>query len=56
MIIMDGNLFIAQRVEETENGEKVIKYYSIRDKKFRAYERDVDEVIGYIACVENRQE
>ena len=56
LIIIDGNLFIAQRTEETENGEKVIKYYSIRDKKFRAYEKDVDEVIGYIACVENRQE
>ena len=45
LIRTDGNLFIAKR--KTENGN--IKYYSIRDGKFRLNENEVDEVIGYIA-------
>lgn len=46
LIRTDGNLFIAKR--RVENG--LVKYYSMRDGKFRLNEDDVDEVIGYIAC------
>ena len=46
LIRTDGNLFLAKRM--VENG--IAKYYSIRDRKFRLNEDDVDEVIGYIAC------
>ena len=34
--------------EAVENG--LVKYYSIRDGKFRLNENDIDEVVGYIAC------
>lgn len=50
LIRTDGNLFIAKR--KVEKG--LVKYYSIRDGKFRLNEDDVDEVIGYIACKINR--
>ena len=46
LIRTDGNLFIAKR--KVENG--LVKYYSIRDGKFRLNENDIDEVVGYIAC------
>ena len=46
IIKTDGNLFIAKR--KVENG--LVKYYSIRDGKFRLNENDIDEVVGYIAC------
>ena len=46
LIRTDGNLFLAKR--KIENG--IAKYYSIRDGKYRIDEKDVDEVIGYIAC------
>lgn len=46
LIRTDGNLFIAKR--KAENG--LVRYYSIRDGKFRLNEDDVDEIIGYIAC------
>ena len=45
LIRTDGNLFIAKR--KIEDG--IVKYYSIRDDKFRLNESEVDEVIGYIA-------
>ena len=45
LIRTDGNLFLAKR--KVENG--LVKYYSIRDGKFRLNEDNVDEVIGYIA-------
>ena len=45
LIRTDGNLFLAKR--RVENG--IIKYYSIRDGKFRLNESEIDEVIGYIA-------
>lgn len=45
LIRTDGNLFLAKR--KIENG--IVKYYSIRDGKFRLNEDNVDEVIGYIA-------
>ena len=35
-------------MEKVENG--LVKYYSIRDGKFRLNENDIDEVVGYIAC------
>ena len=46
LIRTDGNLFIAKR--KIENG--IVKYYSIRDGKFRLNEDDIDELVGYIAC------
>ena len=46
LIRTDGNLFLAKR--KVENG--LVKYYSIRDGKFRLNEDDIDEVVGYIAC------
>ena len=49
LIRTDGNLFIAKR--KVENG--IVKYYSIRDGKFRLSEDEVDEVIGYIPVVIN---
>lgn len=45
LIRTDGNLFLAKR--KVENG--LVKYYSIRDGKFRLNEEDIDEVVGYIA-------
>lgn len=45
LIRTDGNLFLAKR--KVENG--LVKYYSIRDRKFRLNEDDIDEVVGYIA-------
>lgn len=39
--------FIVKRTVE----DGVSKYYSIRDGKYRIEEKDVDELIGYIACV-----
>ena len=46
LIRTDGNLFLAKR--KVENG--LVKYYSIRDGKFRLNENDIDEVVGYVAC------
>ena len=46
LLRIDGQLRIAKR--KVENG--IAKYYSIRDGKYRIDEKDVDEVIGYIAC------
>ena len=46
LIRTDGNLFLAKRKVENRNA----KYYSIRDGKYRIDEKDVDEVIGYVAC------
>lgn len=47
-VVRAGNyLFIIQRI--VENG--VAKYYSIRDGKYRIDESEVDELIGYIACI-----
>ena len=45
LIRTDGNLFLAKR--KAKNG--IVKYYSIRDGKFRLNEEDIDEVVGYIA-------
>lgn len=45
LIRIDGNLFLAKR--KVENG--LVKYYSMRDGKFRLNEDDIDEVVGYIA-------
>ena len=45
LLRIDGQLRIAKR--KVENGSA--KYYSIRDGKFRIDEKDVDEVIGYVA-------
>ena len=45
LIRTDGNLFLAKR--KVKNG--LVKYYSIRDGKFRLNEDDIDEVVGYIA-------
>ena len=49
LIRTDGNLFIAKR--KVKNG--IVKYYSIRDGRFRLSEDEVDEVIGYIPVVIN---
>lgn len=46
LLRIDGQLRIAKR--KIENG--IAKYYSIRDGKYRIDEKDVDEVIGYVAC------
>ena len=46
LLRIDGQLRIAKR--KVENG--IAKYYSIRDGKYRIDEKDVDEVIGYVAC------
>lgn len=43
LIRVDNNLFIS-RIKNK-------KYYSIRDGKFRLNKNEVDEIIGYIACV-----
>ena len=47
LLRIGGCLFIAKR--RIENG--VAKYYSIRDGKYRIDEKDVDEVVGYIATI-----
>lgn len=45
LIRMNGLLHIAKR--KTESGN--VKYYSIRDGKYRVNESDIDELIGYVA-------
>lgn len=47
VILLDDNIFIAKR--QVEDG--IVKFYSIRDKKFRVLESECQEVIGYIAAV-----
>ena len=49
LIRIDGYLYIANR--KIENG--IAKYYSIRDGRYRIDEKDVDEVVGYVAYVIN---
>lgn len=49
LLRIDGQLRIAKR--KIEN--RIAKYYSIRDGKFRINEEDVDEVVGYVAYVLN---
>ena len=50
VIIYGNNIFIARR-SAYKNTEGEYEYYSIRDGKFRCYERDLDEIVGYIAYV-----
>lgn len=45
LILINGILHIARR--KSENG--IVKYYSIRDGKYRVHEKDIDELIGYVA-------
>lgn len=45
LIRINGILHIAKR--KSESG--IVKYYSIRDKKYRVDETDIDELIGYVA-------
>nr|DAI43920.1 MAG TPA: Helix-turn-helix XRE-family like protein [Caudoviricetes sp.] len=45
LIRIGGILYVVKRKEE--NGK--IKYFSIRDNKFRFYKTDIDEEIGYVA-------
>lgn len=47
VVFSSGSIWILQR--KIENGK--IKYFSIRDGKFRANEEDIDEVLGYIVDV-----
>lgn len=47
LIRMNGLLHIAKR--RVENG--IAKYYSIRDGKFRVEEKDINELVGYVAYV-----
>lgn len=47
LIRIGGCLYVAKR----RNENKKIKYYSIRDNKFRFFEKDIDEEIGYIAKI-----
>lgn len=47
LIQMNGLLHIAKR--KIENG--VAKYYSIRDGKFRVEEKDINELVGYVAYI-----
>ena len=46
VIICANNVFVARRCPVGNHG-----YASIRDGKFRCYEKDVDDVIGYVAYV-----
>lgn len=46
-----GYLYFGHRKEETENGQKVIKLYSLKDNTFRAYEEQVNQIIGYVADI-----
>ncbi len=47
IVLNDNSIFIAKR--KVEDG--VAKYYSIRDDRFRLYEEEIDEIIGYVSCV-----
>ena len=49
LVFSSGMFWILTRSEEIEDGNKVVKYYSIRDGKFRCYEEEVDELVGYVA-------
>jgi len=46
VLIYGDNFFIAHR---QDNGSRGAEYHSIRDGKFLVNEKDVDDVIGYIA-------
>ena len=47
VVIFYGKIYIGKRVVE----DGVAKLYSIRDVKFRAYESELDSVIGYVVDV-----
>lgn len=50
VIIFGGFMWLAKRKEVMDEfGNKVPKYFSIRDGKFRVDECDVEEVVGYVA-------
>ena len=49
LVFSSGMFWILTRSEEIEDGEKVVKYYSVRDGKFRCYEEQIDELVGYVA-------
>lgn len=48
IIIYGDNVFIARR---SPCGNSKFEYVSIRDKRFRCSESDIDNVIGYVALV-----
>lgn len=51
IIIYGNNVFIARR-NHCGNGK--FEYVSIRDNRFRCFESDIDNVIGYVALVINQ--
>lgn len=55
VIEKSGYVWIAFRREEWEDGVRKIKYYSIRDKKFRCYADAIDCEIGYVAAVHTKE-
>ncbi len=54
VILYYDKLFIVMRSQKIENGEKIVEYTGIRDKKFIVKENEVDEIIGYVADVYNK--
>jgi hypothetical protein len=45
LVMCCGNLYIGKRIEDKDN----MKYFSVRGGKFRLYEHEIDELIGYVA-------
>lgn len=54
VIIYGGFMWLAKRrVDTLPDGTKKAGFYSIRDGKFRVYESDIEELIGYVADIKN---
>ena len=51
VIINNCFIWVAKRRVEIENGRKIVKYYSIRDGKYRCSEYDIETEMGYVAAV-----
>ncbi len=45
--MIKDNIFLAKR--RCENG--IVKYYGVRDDRFRSTEDEIDEIIGYVTYV-----
>lgn len=46
--VVGDNMWVLRRKDEIVNGEKQVNYYSIRDGRFRANEKDISMLIGYV--------
>lgn len=52
VVVSSGNIWLVKRKEERDaDGNRIFKYYNIRDGKFVSDEEDIEEVIGYVVKI-----